>query len=187
MASPRRNASSDKAAAGPRILKKYPNRRLYDTQTSSYITLTDVKVMVLASENFEVRDAKTGEDLTRNILLQIIIEEEAGGLPMFSSNVLAQLIRFYGNAMHGVMGPYLEKNLQSFLTLQQQFAEQSQRLGEPSAFTPETWMSMMQGQTPATPDMFSAGMEQSRKLLEQWQKQAGAIFPTAPKGKGDKG
>ena len=82
----------DEAASspGPRTLKKYPNRRLYDTRTSSYITLADVKRMVLAGEDFEVRDAKTGEDLTRSILLQIILEEESGGVPMFTTPMLAQ-------------------------------------------------------------------------------------------------
>ena len=78
------------ARAGLRILKKYPNRRLYDTEISSYITLTDVKAMVLAGTAFEVRDAKTGEDLTRSILLQIILEEETGGVPMFSTATLAR-------------------------------------------------------------------------------------------------
>src|SRR3982750_3505288 len=81
-----------------RLIKKYPNRRLYDTKTSSYITLADVKVMVHKQEEFQVVDAKSGEDLTRSILLQIILEEEStGGLPMFSSDLLSQLIRFYGN------------------------------------------------------------------------------------------
>src|SRR6185436_6285386 len=92
---------------GQRVLKKYPNRRLYDTQTSSYITLADVKTMVLTGQDFVVRDAKTGDDLTRAILLQIILEEENGSVPMFSSQMLAQIIRFYGHAMQGVMGTYL--------------------------------------------------------------------------------
>ena len=83
----------------PRVLKKYPNRRLYDTSASSYITLADVKQMVLEGVAFEVRDAKTGEDLTRSILLQIILEEETGGAPMFTATMLAQIIRFYGHAM----------------------------------------------------------------------------------------
>ncbi len=98
---------------GPRVLKKYPNRRLYDTQTSSYITLADVKKMVLGGEDFEVRDAKSGDESTRSILLQIILEEEMGGMPMFSTPLLAQIIRFYGHAMQGLMGAYLEKNLQA--------------------------------------------------------------------------
>ena len=79
-------ANADPAApAGIRILKKYPNRRLYDTLTSSYITLADVKRMVLEGAPFEVRDAKSGEELTRAILLQIILEEETGGVPMFNT------------------------------------------------------------------------------------------------------
>ena len=85
-----------------RLIKKYPNRRLYDTQTSSYITLSDVKQLVLDNEVFTVVDAKTNEDLSRSILLQIILEEEASGAPMFSSDVLSQIIRFYGHAMQGL-------------------------------------------------------------------------------------
>lgn len=111
--------------AALRLIKKYPNRRLYDTQTSTYITLADVKQLVLANENFQVVDAKSGEDLTRSILLQIILEEESGGMPMFSSNMLAQIIRFYGHAMQGIMGSYLEKNIQAFMEIQQRMAEQS--------------------------------------------------------------
>jgi len=97
---PASNEAND-AKPGLRVLKKYPNRRLYDTQTSSYITLADVKRMVLDGVDFEVQDAKTQEDLTRAILLQIILEEETGGVPMFSTNSLAQIIRFYGHAMQG--------------------------------------------------------------------------------------
>ena len=84
-----------------RVLKKYPNRRLYDTQTSTYVTLTDIKGLVMGNESFKVVDAKTDEDLTRNILLQIILEEEAGGAPVFSTQMLSQIIRFYGNSMQG--------------------------------------------------------------------------------------
>src|SRR3954469_23162305 len=87
-----------------RLIKKYPNRRLYDTKTSSYITLVDVKQMVLKQEEFQAVDEKTGEDLTRQILLQIILEEESSGVPMFTSDALSQLIRTYGNAMQGMMG-----------------------------------------------------------------------------------
>ncbi|HEY6966975.1 MAG TPA: polyhydroxyalkanoate synthesis repressor PhaR, partial [Burkholderiales bacterium] len=90
-----------------RLIKKYPNRRLYDTKTSSYITLADVKQMVLKNEDFHVVDAKTNEDLSRQILLQIILEEESGGMPMFSSDLLSQMIRSYGSAMQGFMGSYL--------------------------------------------------------------------------------
>ena len=86
-------------AGGVRVIKKYPNRRLYDTDTSSYITLAEVKSLVMDSESFVVRDAKTNEDLTRSILLQIILEEETAGVPIFTEQVLANIIRFYGHAM----------------------------------------------------------------------------------------
>lgn len=101
-----------------RIIKKYPNRRLYDTDTSTYITLTEIKQLVMDSEPFVVKDAKTGEDLTRSILLQIILEEEANGTPMFTAPVLSNIIRFYGHTMQGFMGGYLEKNMQALMELQ---------------------------------------------------------------------
>ena len=101
-----------------RIIKKYPNRRLYDTDTSSYITLTEIKQLVMDSEAFVVLDAKTGEDLTRSILLQIILEEESQGSPMFTAPVLANVIRFYGHTMQGFMGGYLEKNMQALMDMQ---------------------------------------------------------------------
>ena len=82
------------AKPAQRIIKKYPNRRLYDTETSTYITLAEVKQLVMEHHPFVVRDAKTNEDLTRSILLQIILEEEAGGAPMFSEAALANIIRF---------------------------------------------------------------------------------------------
>ena len=101
-----------------RIIKKYPNRRLYDTDTSSYITLSEIKQLVMENEPCVVRDAKTGEDLTRSILLQIILEEEANGSPMFTAPVLSNIIRFYGHAMQGLMGGYLEKNMQALMEMQ---------------------------------------------------------------------
>ncbi|MGD9549977.1 MAG: polyhydroxyalkanoate synthesis repressor PhaR, partial [Burkholderiaceae bacterium] len=107
-----KDARTAKPAA--RVIKKYPNRRLYDTGTSTYITLDEVRQLVMAHEDFVVRDAKTGEDLTRSILLQIILEEEAGGAPILTEAVLANIIRFYGHAMQGFMGAYLEKNIQAF-------------------------------------------------------------------------
>ena len=116
-----------------RLIKKYPNRRLYDTETSTYITLTDVKQLVLDQEDFKVIDAKSNEDLTRAILLQIILEEESGGLPMFSSSMLSQIIRFYGHAMQGMMGTYLEKNIQAFIDIQAKLADQSKNLYEGKA------------------------------------------------------
>jgi polyhydroxyalkanoate synthesis repressor PhaR len=187
MASPRRGRSPTAAAssvASPRVLKKYPNRRLYDTQSSSYITLADVKRMVLAGEDFEVRDAKSGDDLTRSILLQIILEEETGGVPMFSTQMLSQIIRFYGHAMQGMMGSYLEKNLQTFVELQSRFAEQGKGLVDPKAFTPEVWAQFMSGQGPVMQGLMGNYLEQSKKLFTQLQEQMATqgtgIFPAFP-------
>ncbi len=101
-----------------RVIKKYPNRRLYDTRTSSYITLSEIKQLVMDTEQFSVVDAKTSEDLTRSILLQIILEEESNGSPMFTIPVLSNIIRFYGHAMQGLMGGYLEKNMQTLMEMQ---------------------------------------------------------------------
>ena len=156
--------------ATQRLIKKYPNRRLYDTQTSTYITLTDVKQLVLANEDFQVVDAKSGEDLTRSILLQIILEEESGGMPMFSSSMLAQIIRFYGHAMQGVMGSYLERNIQAFMEIQERLAEQSKGLYGGN-LGPEAWAQLMNGQTPALQNMLNNYIDQSKNLFVQLQEQ----------------
>jgi polyhydroxyalkanoate synthesis repressor PhaR len=179
------NAEAGSAVAGgPRILKKYPNRRLYDTQTSSYITLADVKKMVLTGEDFVVRDAKTSDELTRSILLQIILEEETGGVPMFSSQMLAQIIRFYGHAMQGMMGSYLEKNLQTFTDIQSKLAEQSKGLYDPKVMSPELWTQFLNGQAPVVQGLMGNYLEQSKHLLvqmqEQMAKQAETLFPGVP-------
>ncbi len=172
------------AALPQRVLKKYPNRRLYDTQTSSYITLTDVKAMVLATQDFVVVDAKTNEDLTRSILLQIILEEESGGLPMFSAQALAQIIRFYGHSMQGMMGTYLEKNLQTFTDIQAKLAEQSKGLYDPRAMSPDLWSQFLQGQAPGMQSVMGSYLEQSKNMFTQMQeqmaKQAGTLFPGMP-------
>ena len=97
-----------------RLIKKYPNRRLYDTQTSTYVTLSDIKELVISREKFIVKDTKNSKDITRSILLQIILEEEAGSLPIFTEAMLAEIIRFYGHSMQNMMGKYLEKNIQFF-------------------------------------------------------------------------
>ena len=172
-------AATGAAAVPLRMLKKYPNRRLYDTQTSSYITLADVKRMVLEGQEFEVVDAKSGQKLTRSILLQIILEEESGGLPMFSSEALAQIIRFYGHAMQGVMGTMIEKNLQAFAELQGQFMNKSAGLYDPKQLSPELWAQFMGGQAPALQNLMGNYVEQSKAMFEQMQK-AGALFPGMP-------
>ncbi len=157
-------AELDKTEA-TRIIKKYPNRRLYDTETSAYITLAEVRRLVMDSTQFVVRDAKTNEDLTRSILLQIILEEEAGGAPMFTEAVLGNIIRFYGDAMQGFMGAYLEKNVQSFMDLQVKMAEQSKGL------SPEMWAQFMNAKSPMMQGMMGAYVEQSKNVFTQMQEQ----------------
>ena len=159
------------SATGQRVLRKYPNRRLYDTEISSYITLSDVKAMVMRAESFVVLDAKTGEDLTRNILLQIILEEESGGLPMFSAQALAQIIRFYGHSMQGMMGSYLEKNLQTFTEIQAKLTEQSKGLYDPRAMAPDVWAQFLQGQAPAMQSVMGSYLEQTKAMFTQMQEQ----------------
>ena len=154
-----------------RLIKKYPNRRLYDTQTSSYITLTDVKQLVLAAEEFTVVDAKSSEDLTRSILLQIILEEEANGAPMFSSVVLSQIIRYYGHAMQGMMGSYLEKNVQAFTDIQTKFTTGANGGVEGKPFSPEMWTQFMNVQAPMMQGMMNNYIDQSKSLFVQMQEQ----------------
>jgi polyhydroxyalkanoate synthesis repressor PhaR len=148
-----------------RVIKKYPNRRLYDTDTSSYITLAEVKQLVMEGLPFVVRDAKTNDDLTRSILLQIILEEEAGGAPMFSEAALANIIRFYGHAMQGFMGSYLEKNVQAFTDFQQQMAGQS------GSITPEMWSQVLSMPNPMLQGMMGNYVEQSKAMFEKMQEQ----------------
>jgi len=183
--------NADPANQGLRTLKKYPNRRLYDSRTSSYITLADVKRMVMDGENFVVRDAKDSEDLTRSILLQIILEEETGGVPIFTREMLSNIIRFYGHTMQGLMGTYLEKNLQSFIELQSRFTQQSAQLYEGKSFTPEMWTQLMNVQAPMMQGLMGNYVDQSKNLFmqmqEQMQKQAATLFgslvPGADKAK----
>lgn len=153
------------------LIKKYPNRRLYDTQTSTYITLADVKQLVMDSDNFVVVDAKSSEDLTRSILLQIILDEEAGGSPMFSSVVLAQIIRYYGHAMQGMMGNYLEKNVQAFIDIQNKLTENSVPNYDGKPFSPEMWTQFMNIQGPMMQGMMGNYIEQSKSLFVQMQEQ----------------
>jgi len=176
-----------------RIIKKYPNRRLYDTQTSTYITVTDVKQLVLDQEDFKVVDAKSNDDLTRAILLQIILDEESGGKPIFSANVLSNIIRFYGHAMQGMMGMYLEKNVQAFLDIQERMAEQSKALfnGKGPGAGPanaagnaDAWAQFMNFQGPMMQGMMSNYIEQSKNMFlqmqDQFQNQAKNMFTGFP-------
>ena len=164
---PAKSTASKPASSGAsrRVIKKYPNRRLYDTTTSTYITLTEIKNLVMDSRDFVVTDAKTGEDLTRSMLLQIILEEEAAGAPMFSEAVLANIIRFYGHAMQGFMGKYLESHVQSFMDVQSQLNDSQKGV------SPEMWTQFMSAQSPMVQNMLGAYVQQSQNLLGQMQEQ----------------
>ncbi len=181
--------------ADTRLIKKYPNRRLYDTRTSSYITLVDVRDLVLEHEEFQVVDAKTGDDLTRSILLQIILEEESAGIPLFTSDLLAQMIRFYGNAMQGMLGKYLESNIRAFSEMQSKLQAQAASMygDKNAAASKDLWAQFLNFQGPAMQSMLSAYVDQSQKMFMQMQEQiedqtrnlfSGFPFPGFPAGAG---
>ena len=172
-------------ASDIRTIKKYPNRRLYDTAHSGYITLADVKQMVLDGVAFRVVDAKSNEDLTRQILLQIILDEEAGGMPMFSSEMLSQMIRFYGNALQGIMGNYMEQNVKAFMAIQGKLQDQAKQIyGDKMMITPDLWKQFMQMQAPAMQGMLGNYLEQSAKLFmdmqQRMQDQTRGLFTAFP-------
>ena len=148
-----------------RLIKKYPNRRLYDIETSSYITIQEVKAIVVKGELLKVVDAKTNEDLTRSIFLQILLEEEAGGLPLFSEVALANMIRFYGHSMQALMGNYLENNIQHFCNFQKQMTDQSQPL------SPDMWAQFLISPTNAVQSLMGNYSQQSNQLFAQMQEQ----------------
>jgi len=107
-----------------RQLKKYPNRRIYDTETSTFMTLADVRKIVISREPFQVLHSKTGEDLTRSVLLQIISEmEEEGHESLLTNRILEELIRFYGDKMVGMMAPFLEQQILRTLTTHDQLRQ----------------------------------------------------------------
>ncbi|MEZ5537301.1 MAG: polyhydroxyalkanoate synthesis repressor PhaR [Thiolinea sp.] len=110
-----------------RIIKKYPNRRLYDTHQSRYITLSNVRELVMDETPFQVIDRQTGEDITRSILLQIIMEQETGGEPLFSTDILAQFIRNYGVTTQQGFTSFLEQSMNIFGTQQEALREQMQK------------------------------------------------------------
>jgi len=172
-------------SASPRIIKKYPNRRLYDTANSGYITLVDVKQMVLDNVEFQVVDAKSGDDLTRSILLQIILDEESGGVPMWSSEMLAQMIRFYGSAQQTIMGQYMEQNVKAFLAIQKKLQDQARQVyGDKMMLTSDLWKQFMQMQAPAMQGMLGNYLEQSARLFmdmqQRMQDQTRGMFTSFP-------
>ncbi|MBL1379093.1 polyhydroxyalkanoate synthesis repressor PhaR [Zobellella iuensis] len=159
-----------------RIIKKYPNRRLYDSHTSSHVTLADIRRLVQEEEPFQVVDAKTGEDLTRSILLQIIQEAESDGDPIFSSDMLKNIIRFYG-PFQGVLGSYLEESIQSVIDIQAQAGMQSSK----------AWAEYMHSQVPMMQELMRQYVEQSRNLYLNTQNMFGLFsgFPGGGSGPSD--
>jgi polyhydroxyalkanoate synthesis repressor PhaR len=147
-------------ANGKRVIKKYPNRRLYDTLTSSYITLMQVKQMVMEQVDVMVLDAKNHMDLTRSVLLQIILEEETEGVPMFSQHLLEGMIRFYGHALQNHMGHYLERNVQLFTEMQKKLSDKS------LINKPELWVQLL---TPLLQGGSGSLAEESNKMFLQMQ------------------
>jgi len=176
--------------ATPRIIKKYPNRRLYDTETSTYITLAEVKELVLAYREFQVQDAKTGTDLTRSILLQIILEEESGGVPMFSTGMLANIIRYYGHAMQGLMGSYLERSIHTFHEAQKRFQDQATTLyGDVPKVPAEAWAQLMAGGGKQIPNVMGGYLEKGAQAVidmqEELRRQALKLFSGFPYAAGE--
>jgi polyhydroxyalkanoate synthesis repressor PhaR len=141
--------------------------------------------MVLDNIEFQVIDAKSGDDLSRTILLQIILEEEAGGMPMFSSEMLAQMIRFYGSAQQTIMGSYIEQNVKAFMAIQKKLQDQAKQIyGDKMMLTPDLWKQFMQMQAPAMQGMLGNYLEQSAKLFmdmqQRMQDQTRGMFAAFP-------
>ena len=152
---------------GPVTIKKYANRRLYNTGTSTYVTLEDLATMVKNGEDFTVSDAKTGEDITRSVLTQIIFEQEnkEGGQNLLPINFLRQLIRFYGDSMQKLVPSYLEVSLESFTREQEKFRQQITQ-----AF----------GATPFGPLV----EDQVRRNMEMFKQAFSMFTPFGPRGEG---
>ena len=120
-------AGGAEAQGEPIVIKKYANRRLYNTGESKYVTLDDLSEMVRANTDFIVLDAKSGDDITRSVLTQIIFEQESKGQSMLLVQFLRRLIRFYGDQMQGFLPPYLEMSMESFSKAQEQMRENMSR------------------------------------------------------------
>ena len=111
----------------PRLIKKYANRRLYDTEASAHVTLDGVRELIVAGHDVQVIDDTSGEDITRSILLQIIAEREQGGRPMLEADFLARIIRSYGNPMQDLISEYLARSFDAFSRQQARYQEQMRK------------------------------------------------------------
>ncbi len=173
-----------------RILRKYTNRRLYDTSRSCYVTLEDVKQLVLSGEAFQVLDSKTGNDLTRNILLPVNREQAADGHgTLLTNQVLQQLIRFYGDSMQGMMSQYLEQSIAAFLEHQDRIRDQMQTMM--GAANPLTMMNKLTDRNMSVWNMFQPGAmgteTQGSKVPPEHEEPAPEDPPEEPSVKNEKG
>ena len=140
-----------------RLIKKYANRRLYDASQSKHVTLDDIRAIIVQGETIKVVEDKTGDDITRHILLQVISEQEHGGRPILSAQVLESLIRFYGNALQGFLASYLERSVEVFLQQQETMQSQYSKMMTPSP-------------------LGNAMAELTRNQLEMWTKMQETLF-----------
>lgn len=158
--------AKSKNTSGPVIIKKYANRRLYDTSTSSYVTLDHLSDLVKREVEFEVRDAKTDEDLTRQVLTQIIFDQEASGKGALPTNFLRQLIRFYGDGVQSVLPAWLDMSMNSFADRQ------------------EKWRSTVGKAFPMTPlGLFE---EQAKRNMVMFEKAMGMMLPGSKQARAGK-
>ena len=157
---------SDNNNSQPRLIRKYANRRMYDTHTSTHVNVNDIRQLVIDEIPFQVVDAKSGEDLTRSILLQ---EAENDGEPIFSSDMLKGIIRFYG-PLQGMLGSYLEQSIQTVVDLQTKATAQ----------TSQAWSDFIHKQSPVTGDLMKDYMEQSKKLYQSTQSLFGLFGAPSP-------
>jgi polyhydroxyalkanoate synthesis repressor PhaR len=145
----------------PRIIRKYANRRLYDTEASRHINKEDVRKLIAAGEDVRIVDEGSGDDITRSVLLQLVAEQELGGQPVLSDQMLTQIIRFYDHPMQGMLGSYLQQSFESFLQQQSSMQEQMQEL-------------MKNGP-------FAVMQDVARQNMEAWQAMQRAILDTKAK------
>ena len=174
--------ADSEVAAPPTVIKKYANRRLYNTGTSTYVTLDDLAAMVKGGEDFHVQDAKTGEDLTRSVLTQIIFEQENRGTNLLPITVLRQLIRFYDDSMHAVVPSYLEHSINAFVADQEAIREKmAQGLGGAAAFG--AMSDVMQEQTRRNMALFQTAMSNAMAMFSPFAKPATPAAPAPAAGR----
>jgi polyhydroxyalkanoate synthesis repressor PhaR len=142
--------------AQPRIIRKYVNRRLYDTETSKHINQEDVRRLIADGTDVQVIDDATGDDITRGVLLQLVAEQERGGRPVLSDQILTHIIRFYEHPMQGMFGAWLQQSFEAFLQQQEDLQEKMQSMIQGGPFTAlqemaaknmEAWMAMQKAFT----------------------------------------